>query len=263
MAAADDFKILDEAVKNGLQSVSLLDGRTFTLEQARTERDRLEKELKKKGTLTETEESIKDQQIKDAKKIVKNRESRLTQTLRAFGKNNASARDVANAQEALRTSSEFLARLTSKTAVTAPATGPATAVSATGGVNVLSRTQRGESVTPVSEEEDVPVVKTTKVVITKTQVDKKLVELNLADTPENRKVARQQLKTGTTVAPGAVDTSWEPLFKQNYPQYSWMFTDLDRTKYADVFDLFKRLPNKSTCFREEFDRQIYWYFVLS
>jgi hypothetical protein len=254
MAAADDFKILDEAVKNGLQSVSLPDGRTFTLEQARTERDRLEKELKKKGTLTETEESIKDQQIKDAKKIVKNRESRLTQTLRAFGKNNASARDVANAQEALRTSSEFLARLTSKTAVTAPATGPATAVSATGGVNVLSRTQRGESVTPVSEEEDVPVVKTTKVVITKTQVDKKLVELNLADTPENRKVARQALKTGTTAAPGAVDTSWEPLFKQNYPQYSWMFTDLDRTKYADVFDLFKR-AQQIKMLPEEFDRQ--------
>ena len=80
MAAADDFDILDAAVKNGLQSVTLPDGRTFTLDQARTERDRLEKELKKKGTVTETEELIKDQQIKDAEKIVKNRESRLTQT---------------------------------------------------------------------------------------------------------------------------------------------------------------------------------------
>jgi hypothetical protein len=41
MAAADDFKILDEAVKDGKQSVTLPDGRTFTLEAARDERDRL------------------------------------------------------------------------------------------------------------------------------------------------------------------------------------------------------------------------------
>ena len=143
MAAADDFDILDAAVKNGLQSVTLPDGRTFTLDQARTERDRLEKELKKKATVTETEESIKDQQIKDAEKIVKNRESRLTQTLRAFGKNNASATDVANAQEALRTSSEFLARLTSKTAVTAPAT--ATAPAAVGSAAGLAKPRTSTS----------------------------------------------------------------------------------------------------------------------
>jgi hypothetical protein len=90
--------------------------------------------------------------------------------------------------------------------------------------------------------------------ITKDQVDAKLKELKLANTPENRKVARQALKTGTTAAPGAVDTSWEPLFKQNYPQYSWMFTDLDRTKYADVFDLFKR-AQQIKMLPEEFDRQ--------
>ena len=93
---------------------------------------------------------------------------------------------------------------------------------------------------------DVPVVKPTKVVITKAEVDAKLAELELSDTPENRKVARQNLKAGTTAAPAVADTSWEPLFKQNYPQYNWMFTDLDRTKYADVFSLFSKAIDPKT-----------------
>lgn len=85
-----------------------------------------------------------------------------------------------------------------------------------------------------------------KVVIKKEQVDAKLVELNLTDTPENRKTARQALKAGTTAAPAVEDRSWEPLFKQNYPQYAWMFTDLDRTKYADVFTLFSKAIDPKT-----------------
>jgi len=89
------------------------------------------------------------------------------------------------------------------------------------------------------------------VVITKAQVDAKLVELGLQDTPTNRKTARQALKAGKPVAE---DTSWEPIFKENYPQYNWMFTDLDRVKYADVFDLFKAaVQTKLT--NEEFDRR--------
>ena len=85
-----------------------------------------------------------------------------------------------------------------------------------------------------------------KVVITKDQVDKKLVELNLPDTPKNRKTARQALKAGTVAAPAVEDRSWEPLFKQNYPQYAWMLTDLDRTKYADVFTLFSKAIDPKT-----------------
>jgi hypothetical protein len=94
--------------------------------------------------------------------------------------------------------------------------------------------------------DDVPVAKPKKVVITKAEVDTKLAELNLTDTPENRKTARQALKAGTTAAPAVVDASWEPIFKQNYPQYSWMFTDLDRTKYADVFTLFSKAIDPKT-----------------
>ena len=99
-----------------------------------------------------------------------------------------------------------------------------------------------------------------KVVIKKEQVDAKLVELKLSDTPENRKTARQALRTTTSAGgPAVVDTAWEPLFKQNYPQYSWMFTDLDRTKYADVFTLFSKAidpkTGKQIMTDEEFDRR--------
>jgi hypothetical protein len=124
-------------------------------------------------------------------------------------------------------------------------------VSSTGGdqpvrVGVGRRVVGSTEVVTEEPPVDVPVVKPTKVVITKAQVDAKLVELNLTDTPENRKTARQGLKVGTTAAPGVVDTSWEPLFKQNYPQYSWMLTDLDRTKYADVFTLFSKAIDPKT-----------------
>jgi len=94
-----------------------------------------------------------------------------------------------------------------------------------------------------------------KVVIKKEQVDAKLVELELSDTPENRKTARQALKTTTPAGgPAVVDTAWETLFKKNYPTYAWMFTDLDRTKYADVFELFK-FAQKNNMPAEEFDRR--------
>ena len=87
--------------------------------------------------------------------------------------------------------------------------------------------------------------------ITKDQVDAKLKELKLADTPANRKTARQALQT---VAPAVADRSWEPIFRKNYPTYAWMFTDLDRTKYADVFELFK-LAQETKMPAQEFDRR--------
>ena len=98
-----------------------------------------------------------------------------------------------------------------------------------------------------------------KVVIKKEQVDAKLVELKLSDTPENRKVARQSLKNVVTDdKPAAVtaveDKAWEEIFKKNYPTYAWMFTDLDRTKYADVFELFKSAQETKMPV-EEFDRR--------
>jgi hypothetical protein len=193
MAAADDFKILDEAVKDGKQSVTLPDGRTFTLEAARDERDRLGKEIAAAKAAKDREQSSAKLEIQNAETLVQKAADVVTANLRAFDKGNASAETVRRSQQELQSRQEGLARLKSATVVTAPATA-ATAATPASATRVLSREQRGESVTPVPEEEDAPVVKPTKVVITKTQVDKKLVELNLADTPENRKVARQAIK---------------------------------------------------------------------
>jgi len=248
MAIQDDFQILKDFVESpgSRKSIRLPDGRTFTLEQARDERDRLLGLL----NAAEKEKSDKDRQISDAEKIVNKRQAAYDQQLRAFGKNNASAQEVSAASTQLQTAQEFLARLKSVTAPVVPATAPATTTEPTpvGGVAVLSREQRGESVTatPTDVLDDGTPPKPAKVVITKAQVDAKLVELNLPDTPENRKVARQALKTGKTAAPAAEDKSWESIFKENYPQYAWMFTDLDRTKYADVFTLFFKAIDPKT-----------------
>jgi hypothetical protein len=103
--------------------------------------------------------------------------------------------------------------------------------------------------------DDVPVAKPKKVVITKAEVDTKLAELKLADTPENRKTARQSLKNVVTDGkPAAVtaveDKAWEEIFKKNYPTYAWMFTDLDRTKYADVFEFVQICSGKQYARRQ-------------
>ena len=245
MAAADDFKILDDAVKAGQRSVTLPDGRTFTLGAARDERDRLGKEIAAAKTAKGNQQSLKDLEIKNAEKLVQKAEDALAANTRAFDKGNASAETVAKSQLTLQGRQEGLARLKSATVLTAPAvtTAAAPTVTATGGgVKVLGREQRGESVT--AEPVKVVVTGNKTVVFTKADVDAKLVELNLTDTPENRKTARQALRAVKPVAkpgdkPAVIDTAWEAIFKTNYPVYSWMFTDLDRTKYADVFELFK------------------------
>ena len=254
MAAKDDFDILDAAVKSGKQSVTLPDGRTFNLDEARTERDRLGKELKKQETDAATEESSKNRQIDDAQKLVRRLELRVDAQVRAFDKNNASAEQVKKAQDDLRNASEFLARLTGQTVVTAPATAPAAVGSAAGfgetEEQALARVALSLTADDRPPADDVPVVEP-KTVFSKADVNAKLVELKLSDTPENRKTARQALRAGTTAAE---DTSWEPLFKANYPTYAWMFTDLDRVKYADVFELFK-FAQENNMPAAEFDRR--------
>jgi len=108
--------------------------------------------------------------------------------------------------------------------------------------------------------------------VTKAEVDAELVRLGLEDTPANRKKVRQALIAKKSGKPGgkpggktggetdgetAEDTSWEVLFKEHYPQYNFMFTDIDRTKYADVFALFKSAikDGKEIYSAEEFKRR--------
>jgi len=71
--------------------------------------------------------------------------------------------------------------------------------------------------------------------VLRSAVDKALKDQGLKDTPANRRKVRSEIAAKGAVA----DTSWEPQFKSQYPQYAWMFTDEMKTKYPDMFQLFK------------------------
>jgi hypothetical protein len=52
-------------------------------------------------------------------------------------------------------------------------------------------------------------------------------------------------------AQAALNADWEQTFVNQYPQYGWMLTDLDRTKYGDVFNLFQKAINPKTKYTNE------------
>ena len=264
MAIADDIKKLEAFLLTGGQRY-VYEGKTYSF----TDAQKLLADLKleqKPVTAAATEKTTK---IEKAQLAVKTLQDELELKLNVFSKPEeyvatVSEAEIRKVQNNLRFANEGLARLTSQTdeaLVSRNLVLNTRAEDARLKLANLEAQKSGQKA--VQPTEGTPAVVPSKdgkaVVITKAQVNAKLAELNLADTPENRKVARQGLRAGTTVAPGAVDTSWEPLFKENYPQYSWMFTDLDRTKYADVFTLFSKAidpkTGKQIMTDEEFDRR--------
>ena len=264
MAIADDIKKLEAFLLTGGQRY-VYEGKTYSF----TDAQKLLADLKleqKPVTAAATEKTTK---IEKAQLAVKTLQDELELKLNVFSKpeeyvTTVSESEIRKVQNNLRFANEGLARLTSQTdeaLVSRNLVLNTRAEDARLKLANLEAQKSGQKA--VQPTEGTPAVVPSKdgkaVVITKAQVDAKLAELNLVDTPENRKVARQGLRAGTTVAPGAVDTSWEPLFKENYPQYSWMFTDLDRTKYADVFSLFSKAidpkTGKQIMTDEEFDRR--------
>lgn len=82
--------------------------------------------------------------------------------------------------------------------------------------------------------------------VTKADVTAGLAAAGLADTPENRKLIRGQLKAGKQPSAPAEMAGWEDEVRRNYAKYAWMLDDLDRTKYQDVFDLLKEAVNPQT-----------------
>lgn len=69
-------------------------------------------------------------------------------------------------------------------------------------------------------------------------VDAELVKRKLADTPENRAMLRKEFAAqAAKTAPAVLTPELEQAFITKYPTYAWMLTDLDRTKYSDVFQL--------------------------
>jgi len=81
------------------------------------------------------------------------------------------------------------------------------------------------------------------VIAGKTAAEKKRV----AD--ENKK--KRQARQATNKAEAAANANWEQTFVNQYPQYGWMLTDLDRTKYGDVFNLFQKAINPKSKYTNE------------
>jgi len=264
MAIADDIKRLEEFVRSGGQRF-VYEGKTYDLDGAKALLGEL-REKQKPSVVADKEKAAK---IEEAQQAVKRLQDELELKLDVYSKpekyfTTVSVEEIRKAQQNLQFANESLTRLTSQTDKALISRNLVLNTRAEDArlkaANAEAKKSGQQIVEPTKEAPAVVTPKEGKpVVITKAQVDAKLAELNLSDTPENRKTARQALKAGTTAAPAVEDKSWEPLFKQNYPQYAWMFTDLDRTKYADVFTLFSKAidpkTGKQIMTDEEFDRR--------
>lgn len=77
----------------------------------------------------------------------------------------------------------------------------------------------------------------------KTFVDTELTKRGLADTPANRATLRKEFNTASQPVSAQLTPAIEEAFKIKYPQYAWMLTDLDRTKYSDMFQLIADASN--------------------
>lgn len=62
---------------------------------------------------------------------------------------------------------------------------------------------------------------------------------------------KRQAKQAANKAQAASNAGWEQTFISQYPQYGWMLTDLDRSKYADVFNLFQKAINPKSKYTNE------------
>ena len=103
-----------------------------------------------------------------------------------------------------------------------------------------------------------------------------LVALKLPDTAANRQTVRDQIKSGklpnirnlpADVAGGGFDTGWQDRFKKEYPTYAWMLTELDQTKYSDLFQLMNDAVKPGSEYTDElFQRKFIgtsWYTELA
>ena len=97
-----------------------------------------------------------------------------------------------------------------------------------------------------------------------------LAALKLPDTAENRQTVRDQIKSGKLPGGGGasgLDAGWQDRFKKEYPAYAWMLTELDKTKYADLFQLMNDAVKPGSEYTDElFQRKFIgtsWYTELA
>jgi len=103
-----------------------------------------------------------------------------------------------------------------------------------------------------------------------------LAALKLPDTAANRQTVRDQIKAGklpnirnlpANVSGKGFDAGWQDRFKKEYPAYAWMLTELDQTKYADLFQLMNDAVKPGSEYTDElFQRKFIgtsWYTELA
>jgi hypothetical protein len=112
-----------------------------------------------------------------------------------------------------------------------------------------------------------------------------LAALKLPDTEANRQTVRDQIKSGKLPnirnlpadvsggvggvggVGGGLDAGWQERFKKEYPAYAWMLTELDQTKYADLFQLMNDAVKPGSEYTDElFQRKFIgtsWYTELA
>ena len=103
-----------------------------------------------------------------------------------------------------------------------------------------------------------------------------LAALKLPDTEANRQTVREQIKEGklpnirnlpADVSGKGFDAGWQDRFKKEYPAYAWMLTELDQTKYSDLFQLMNDAVKPGSEYTDElFQRKFIgtsWYTELA
>jgi hypothetical protein len=108
-----------------------------------------------------------------------------------------------------------------------------------------------------------------------------LAALKLPDTAANRQTVRDQIKagklpnirnlpadiSGATGGASGFDAGWQDRFKKEYPAYAWMLTELDQTKYSDLFQLMNDAVKPGSEYTDElFQRKFIgtsWYTELA
>ena len=97
-----------------------------------------------------------------------------------------------------------------------------------------------------------------------------LAALKLPDTAANRQTVRDQIKSGKLPGGGGAsgfDAGWQDRFKKEYPAYAWMLTELDQTKYSDLFQLMNDAVKPGSEYTDElFQRKFIgtsWYTELA
>ena len=73
---------------------------------------------------------------------------------------------------------------------------------------------------------------------------------------EKKRLAEEKKKNKAAAAKerekqAAAVAGWEQTFTEQYPQYGWMLTDLDKTKYSDVFGLFQKAVDPKSGYTDE------------